>query len=195
MPDLIFATNNQNKVIEVKNALDSKYTVYCLSDLGINMEIAEPYDTLEENALEKARVIQRLTGKDCFSEDTGLFTEALNGRPGVKSARYAGNDCDSSRNIIKLINKLKDNPHRSATFRTIICLLRNGTHIIFEGKCKGTIIADTRGSFGFGYDPVFIPDGSNKTFAEMQITEKNLYSHRRKAIDGLTDFLNSEDTH
>jgi len=189
MNKIIFATNNENKVSEVKVILNDKFQILSLKEAGIEIDIPEPYDTLEENATEKANVIYRLTQQNCFAEDTGLEVQSLSGEPGVKSARYAGNKRSFENNIDKLLSKLANKENREAQFRTIISLICNGKEKIFEGVCKGTIIAERRGNFGFGYDPVFIPEGSTKTFAEMTITEKNIFSHRKKAIDKLTTYL------
>jgi XTP/dITP diphosphohydrolase len=189
MNTLIFATNNEHKVTEVKAILDENFKILSLKEAGIDIDIPEPFNSLEENACEKARVINRLTKKNCFAEDTGLEVEALNGEPGVKSARYAGEERSFEKNIDKLLNKLKNKKSSKAHFRTIVCLIENGKEIIFEGTCKGTIIAQRRGDCGFGYDPVFVPDGSAKTFAEMSLEEKNIFSHRKKAIEKLTDYL------
>ena len=189
MSTLIFATNNQNKVTEVRSILNQKFNILSLKEAGIDIDIPEPYDTLEDNAREKARVIHELTNQNCFSEDTGLEVEALNGKPGVKSARYAGDSRSFEDNIDKLLTNLKDQENRKAQFRTVICIIIDGQEKIFDGICKGSIIAARRGSAGFGYDSIFIPDGSSKTFAEMTIEEKNYFSHRKKAIEKLTAFL------
>ena len=189
MNTLVFATNNQNKVIEVRSILEGKFNILSLTEAGIDIDIPEPYNTIRENACEKARVINKLINKDCFAEDTGLEVTALNGEPGVKSARYAGENRSFENNIDKLLANLSNKENREAQFRTIICLIIRGKEKLFEGICKGSIIAERRGTSGFGYDPVFIPDGSTKTFAEMSVTEKNLFSHRRKAIEKLTTFL------
>jgi XTP/dITP diphosphohydrolase len=193
MLTLIFATNNQNKVLEVKNLLHGAYHIRSLQDIGIDQEIAEPFNTLEANALEKALVIKRKTGLDCFAEDTGLFVTALNGEPGVKSARYAGEHCTSLDNILKLLVNMEGIEDRSAIFKTVFCLLSNDKQYVFEGTCKGTIIACQRGGEGFGYDPLFIPDGSSKTFAEMGLEKKNYFSHRKKAIEKLAAHLSKQE--
>lgn len=190
MKTLIFATNNNNKVAEVRSILEGKFKIVSLAEAGINIDIPEPFDTIEENASEKARVIYNLTNENCFSEDTGLEVEVLNGEPGVKSARYAGEERDFENNIDKLLSNLKNKENRSAQFKTVICIILNGEQNIFDGICKGTIIAERRGHSGFGYDPVFIPEGADKTFAEMTMDEKNIFSHRKKAIEKLTGFLN-----
>lgn len=187
---LIFATNNQNKVNEIKKVVADSIDIITMKEAGIDKDIPEPYDTLQENASTKSRTIFKLTGKDCFSEDTGLEVTALNGAPGVKSARYAGEPADSEKNIDKLLNELKDKDDKSAQFRTVISLLLDGKEYFFEGICKGNIIAERRGTEGFGYDPIFIPEGNKKTFAEMTMDEKNKFSHRKKATQKLIDFLN-----
>jgi XTP/dITP diphosphohydrolase len=186
---LIFATNNQNKVEEIQSAIGNIINVISLKDAGINIDIPEPFDTLEENASEKSRTIYTLTQMNCFSEDTGLETEALNGEPGVKSARYAGEDKAFDKNIEKLLHKLTGIINRKAKFRTVISLMLDGKEFLFEGICEGEIINEKKGNKGFGYDPVFAPNGSNKTFAEMAMEEKNNFSHRKKAADKLIVFL------
>ena len=191
MSTLIFATNNQNKVTEVKSILNQRFNILSLKERGINIDIPEPYHTLEDNAREKARVIHQLTSQNCFSEDTGLEVEALSGEPGVKSARYAGDNRSFEDNIDKLLSNLKDKENRKAQFRTVICIIIDGQEKVFDGICKGSIIAARRGSGGFGYDSIFIPDGSSKTFAEMTMVEKNYFSHRKKAIEKLTAFLSN----
>ena len=189
MNSLIFATNNLNKVIEVRSLLNNNFTLLSLQEANINIEIPEPFNTLEENAIEKSTVIYNLTKTNCFSEDTGLEVTALNGLPGVKSARFAGNDKSADANIQKLLDKMKDIKERQAQFRTVICLTIKGKHTIFEGVCKGIIINERCGNMGFGYDSIFKPDGSQKTFAEMILQEKNIFSHRKKAIEKLVHFL------
>jgi XTP/dITP diphosphohydrolase len=188
---LIFATNNQHKINEIRSVLQNNFNIITLKEAGIDIDIPEPYDTLEANALEKARTIHQLTHQSCFSEDSGLEVIALNGEPGVKSARYAGDSRDFQQNIDKLLLNLSGNPNREARFRTVIALILNNKEFLFEGICEGKIIEDQKGNKGFGYDPVFIPDGGDKTFAEMTMEEKNLFSHRRKATDRLIAFLNS----
>lgn len=193
MDRLIFATNNKHKVDEVQSILDSKWSVLSLKAAGIEIDIPEPHDTLEANASEKSSTIYRLTGTNCFSEDTGLEVAVLNGAPGVRSARYAGENRSFADNIEKLLFELKDKADRRARFRTVISLQLNGKEFFFEGICEGIIIDDQKGKDGFGYDPVFVPDGDTRTFAEMSMVEKNQYSHRRKAMDKLIAFL--ENTH
>ncbi|MDQ6761757.1 MAG: RdgB/HAM1 family non-canonical purine NTP pyrophosphatase [Bacteroidota bacterium] len=192
MITLIFATNNLNKVKEVKSLLNGQFEIQTLSEANIDIDIPEPYDTLEENAIQKAIVINRMTGKNCFAEDTGLQAIALNGEPGVKSARYAGEERSAEKNIDKLLFELKGKKDRSAIFKTVVCLVTDGKQILFEGTSKGTIIAERRGNAEFGYDPVFVPEGSIKTFAEMSLTEKNIFSHRKKAIEKLVEYLGKQ---
>jgi len=188
MEKLIFASNNQHKAEEIKAILGNSFAIKTLKEVGINIDIPEPHDTLEKNATEKSFVVYKLTKMDCFSEDTGLEVDTLNGEPGVRSARYADDELLKN-NIDKLLNNLKNKPDRSAQFRTVISLILKGEEYKFEGVCKGIIIATQRGEMGFGYDSVFIPGGSDKTFAEMDMDEKNTYSHRRKAIEKLVEFL------
>lgn len=186
---LIFATNNQHKVDEIRSVIGDKLNIITMKEAGINIDIPEPHDTLEANATEKSTTIHKLTGSNTFSEDTGLETEALNGEPGVKSARYAGDVKNFQANIDKLLSKLEKKENRKARFKTVISLIWNNKEYLFEGICNGQIIKDQKGNEGFGYDPVFVPDGSNKTFAEMSMEEKNKFSHRRKATDKLIEFL------
>lgn len=193
MQSLIFATNNQHKVDEVKSVLNGIFEVVTLKDAGINIEIPEPFDTLEENALQKSGTIHRLTNKNCFSEDTGLEVFALNGAPGVKSARYAGEQASFSDNVQKLLTDMEGIQHREARFRTVISLILNNKEYQFEGICNGKITTEASGEKGFGYDPVFIPDGDTRCFADMTMEEKNQYSHRQKAITQLISFLKSQD--
>lgn len=187
---LIFATNNLNKIKEINAVMPPGLEVITLQQAGINRDIPEPHDTLQANAREKAQVIHLLTGENCFSEDTGLEVEVLHGAPGVKSARYAGEGRSSEDNIIKLLGELKGKTNRTARFRTVICLILDDKEYFFEGICKGMITEMASGTEGFGYDPVFVPTGANKTFAEMSLQEKAAYSHRRKAVDKLVEFLN-----
>jgi XTP/dITP diphosphohydrolase len=186
---LIFATNNQNKVEEIRAVLGTQFHIITLKEAGIDIDIPEPHDTLEANATEKSSTIYKLTKQDCFSEDTGLEVEALNGEPGVKSARYANDSRDFSENIKKLLKNLTQNKNRNAQFRTVISLILNGKEHQFEGICKGQITEFEAGSNGFGYDSVFIPEGSKLTFAEMDLAGKNEFSHRKKAMNKLISFL------
>lgn len=192
MNKLIFATNNQHKVDEIKSVTGDLFTVISLKEAGINIDIPEPHDTLEANASEKSKTIYKITGENCFSEDTGLEVEALNGAPGVKSARYAGEGKNNNDNIIKLLKALQGCENRKARFRTVISLMIDDAEHLFEGICEGHINYEPKGEKGFGYDSVFIPSGQVKTFAEMQAEEKNLYSHRRKAMSQLLSFLSKK---
>lgn len=187
--NLIFATNNANKIKEIQNALGEHYNIIGLKDAGINIDIPEPYFTFQENAWTKANTIHQLSGMDCFSEDTGLEIPALNNEPGVKSARYAGNHASDKDNIQKVLTALQGKTPTPAHFRTVICLIHHGQPYYFEGICEGTIIANPTGDKGFGYDPIFIPNGATNTFACMTTEEKNLYSHRKKAVKKMIDFL------
>lgn len=189
MDTLIFATNNQHKVDEIRMVLGNQFNIITLKEAGIDIDIPEPHDTLEANASEKSGTIYRLTNKNCFSEDTGLEAEALNGEPGVKSARYAGEGRSFDANIDKLLQSLKPHQNKTARFRTVISLIVKGKEYMFEGICTGNIVSERKGSNGFGYDPVFIPSGSEKTFAEMSMEEKGVYSHRKKAMEKLITFL------
>ncbi len=188
-PTLIFATNNVHKVEEIQAAIGTRLEVISLKQAGIDIDIPEPHPTLEANASEKSSTIHQLTGGDCFSEDTGLEVEALNGEPGVKSARYAGDGRDPGDNIQKLLHNLEGKPNRKARFRTVISLIIGGKEHLFEGICEGHILPAPTGDKGFGYDPVFVPEGGSRSFAEMTMEEKNHYSHRRKAADQLVAFL------
>jgi XTP/dITP diphosphohydrolase len=189
---LIFATNNQHKVEEIQAAIGSQLQVVSLKQAGIDIDIPEPHDTLEANASEKSRTIHQLTGEHCFSEDTGLEVEALNGEPGVKSARYAGEDKAFDKNVEKLLSKLGNEENRKARFRTVISLIWEGREWLFEGICEGTITREPAGTGGFGYDPVFIPTNGDRTFAQMTMAEKNELSHRKKAADKLVLFLQEQ---
>ncbi len=189
LPKLIFATNNAHKVAEIQSAVGSAIEVITMREAGIDQDIPEPFPTLRENAETKAQTIARLSGLPCFGEDTGLEVDELNGAPGVKSARYAGEPQDAAANVQKLLAELGTSENRAACFRTVIALVMDGECHFFEGICTGHITLSPRGTEGFGYDPVFIPDGSEQTFAEMGLEEKNRYSHRKKAADALVLFL------
>ena len=186
---LVFATNNENKVKEIRAVLGDRFSIITLQEAGINIDITEPHDTLEANATEKSLTIYNMTGKNCFSEDTGLEIFALNGAPGVLSARYAGEQKSSEDNITKVLTELDGNENRKAQFRTVISLILEGKEHQFEGVCPGTILTARQGGKGFGYDPIFVPDGAHKAFAEMDMNEKNQYSHRAKAFHKLVNFL------
>jgi XTP/dITP diphosphohydrolase len=187
---LIFASNNAYKLREFRSAVGSKMEIISLAEAGIQKEIPEPFDTLKENAKIKAQTIHQLSGgENCFSEDTGLEVDALGGEPGVHSARYAGEPVSAENNIRKLLRALADSTNRHARFITLICLILEGREFFFEGRCEGQILRSPAGTEGFGYDPVFLPDGSHKSFAEMNAEEKNKFSHRRKAADLLIAYL------
>ena len=190
---LIFATNNQNKIAEIKRVVSAGLEIITLKDAGIDIDIPEPHDTLEENAREKSTVIHKLTGENCFSEDTGLEVAGLNGAPGVRSARYAGDEADNKKNIALLLQNMAGQTERTAQFKTVISLILDEKEYQFTGICKGKIFTEERGVGGFGYDSIFIPDGDDRTFAEMTMEEKNIYSHRKKAVMQLVDFLNNYD--
>lgn len=190
--DLIFATNNQHKVDEIRFVIGKRFNILTLNEAGLDIDIPEPHDTLEANALEKSRVIHRLTGCDCFGEDTGLEVEALHGEPGVKSARYAGDGRNFQQNVDKLLHKLVGFSNRNARFRTVISLILDEKEYSFEGVCEGSITEQQKGVHGFGYDPVFIPSGAGTSFAEMTMEEKSRFSHRQKAMAKLIQFLNEQ---
>ena len=168
---------------------NGQWNILSLKEAGIHIEIPEPHNTLEANAREKSSTIYHLTHRDCFSEDTGLEVDALDGAPGVRSARYAGEHAGYDENTRKLLADMQGKTRRNASFRTVISLFRKGVEYQFEGISRGTIIEEKRGEAGFGYDPVFVPEGDTRTFAEMNTAEKNKYSHRKKAMDKLISFL------
>ena len=187
---LVFATNNKNKIAELKAALGDQIELLTLAEVGCTDDIPETRDTLEGNALQKAEYLKNNYGYDCFADDTGLEVAALNGAPGVYSARYAGPQKQAEDNMNKLLNELKLCDGRQARFRTAIALILNGEQHVFEGEVKGEITRERSGAEGFGYDPVFQPEGYNRTFAEMNMIEKNAISHRGKAVKKLINFLN-----
>lgn len=189
LPQLIFATQNRNKAAEINALLEGKFDVRSLIDLGYTNDIPETGNTLEENALIKARHVFKLSGKNCFADDTGLEVAALNGEPGVYSARYAGEHKNDSDNIDLLLQKLRDKPNRKAHFRTVIALIFDGKEYLFEGIARGEIGTEKKGSGGFGYDPVFKPENSELTFAQMLLEEKNKISHRARAFAQMKTFL------
>jgi XTP/dITP diphosphohydrolase len=189
MDTLLFATRNPHKVTELRLALEGRFQILSLDEAGIPADIPEPHPTLEENAREKSTFIHRLTGGDCFSEDTGLEVHALGGEPGARSARYAGEPADDARNRMLLLERMRGAEDRRARFRTVISLIRDGREHLFTGTCEGRISTEPRGKHGFGYDPVFIPEGFDRTFAEMSAEEKNRLSHRRKATEALVEYL------
>jgi XTP/dITP diphosphohydrolase len=189
MHTLVFATNNAHKAQEVEQILGGEYLVKTLKDIGCEEDIAETADTLEGNALLKARYVKDHYGYDCFSEDTGLEVEALNGEPGVHTARYAGEQRSAEDNMAKLLQNLAGQENRRARFRTVIALLTGDDVTLLEGVCPGQISTEKRGSGGFGYDPVFIPDGYDQTFAELGDEVKNEISHRAIATHKLVECL------
>lgn len=189
MKTLVFATNNANKAREVEHILGGQYLIKTLPDIGCTEEIEETEATLEGNALLKARFVKERFGFDCFSEDTGLEVNALDGAPGVHTARYAGDARDANANTALLLQNLAGQPDRSATFRTVIALLIDGEEILLEGACPGSIATEKRGDKGWGYDPVFIPEGYDQTFAELGDAVKNQVSHRARAMAKLVDTL------
>lgn len=197
---IVFATNNKNKLSEIREILGSGFEVMSLAEIGCHEDIPETGDTLLDNAVQKARYVFEKYGYDCFADDTGLEVDALDGEPGVHSARYAeGTDHDSNANMDKLLYKLGDESRRTARFRTVIALLQKqqsnesadeGSVLhIFEGKVEGSIIKEKRGAEGFGYDPIFMPEGYDKTFAELGLDVKNQISHRARAVKKLADYL------
>jgi XTP/dITP diphosphohydrolase len=189
MTDLLFATNNQHKLREVREIMGSGFTILSLKDFDLDVEIPEDQDTLEGNAIQKARFIWEKSGRDCFADDTGLFIDALDGRPGVYSARYAGEGCTFDDNVRKVLAELEGIENRKASFRCTVCLILNGEEHLFEGRIDGRITPVRDGSAGFGYDPVFIPDGHHQTFAAMPPYLKNGISHRGRAVSKMLKFL------
>jgi len=188
MKELVFATHNKNKRTEIQ-AIIPEYLLKDLTDLGVTEEIPENEQTLEGNALTKARLVNKHFSIDCFADDTGLESDALDGEPGVYSARYAGPEKSADANMTKVLENLAGNKNRNARFRTVIALILQGKEHLFEGIVEGSIIDKKRGTEGFGYDPIFIPKGFSKTFAEMSMEEKNSISHRKRAVQKLVDFL------
>lgn len=189
MEKLVFATNNPHKLTEIRAILGNKFEVVSLNDLKIDEEIPEEQDTLEGNASQKAWYIYDKYGYNCFADDTGLEIEALNGEPGVYSARYAGESKSAADNIAKVLDKLRGVENRSAKFRTVVSIVENGEEKQFEGSVNGNIIAEEKGTEGFGYDPIFIPEDFEKTFAELDLATKNTISHRGRAVKKLANYL------
>lgn len=189
---LVFATNNKHKLGEIKQTLVNKFEILSLSDINFNEEIPETHQTIEENATEKSFYIYDRYKINCFADDTGLEIDALNGEPGVYSARYAGENCSFEDNMNKVIEKLDGVENRKARFRTVISLILEGKEYKFEGKVEGEILKNKIGVDGFGYDPIFRPDGYSETFAEMSIELKNKISHRGLAVKKLIEFLNNK---
>ena len=188
---LVFATNNLNKLKEVQSLIPNHIKLLSLADIGCFEDIPETHDTIEGNAIQKAEYIKTHYGYDCFADDTGLEVSALNGEPGVYSARYAGEHCNANDNMSKLLNALENKTNRTAQFKTVIALHLNNKLEIFTGICEGEIIKIKRGENGFGYDPIFKPLGYDQTFAEMDLELKNKIGHRGKAVKQLVSFLNT----
>lgn len=186
---LVFSTNNKHKLEEVKAILEPYYQILSLKDIGDDTDIPETGETLEDNALIKANYLWDTYHTNCFADDTGLEVEALNNAPGVYSARYAGEQKSSTDNVAKLLKELEGKENRNAQFRTVIALIIDGKKYVFEGKIKGVITTSARGDSGFGYDPVFQPEGYDKTFAELTLADKNEISHRARAVEQLALFL------
>ena len=189
---LIFATHNQNKLSEVKALMPESIELQGLSDINFHDDIEETAPTIEGNASLKSHTIYKASGINCFSDDSGLLVDSLNGEPGVHSARYAGEQKNDEDNIQKLLRELNGKEKRSAHFKTVMSLMLDGREFLFEGKIYGTIINKKRGTNGFGYDPIFIPDGFTKTFAEMTKEEKSAISHRGIALKKLIEFLKAK---
>ena len=192
MRTLIFASNNSHKLSEIRNLLDNIVNILSLKDINLEGDIPETSDTLEGNATQKAEWIYSRIGQDCFADDTGLEVEALYGAPGVYSARYAGEGCSFADNVNKLLKAMDGKTNRKARFRTVICLIENGEKHYFEGVVNGTIVEKGCGNMGFGYDPIFVPDGYDVCFAEMPLDEKNRISHRGLATQKLVEYLKSK---
>ncbi len=188
--ELVFATHNKDKLLEAKSKIGDNFNIISLSDLKYFDEIEETSNTLLGNAKIKAETIYNKFNRNVFSDDTGLEVEALDGKPGVYSSRYSGENATYQDNVNKLLKDLENKKNRKAKFRTVIYLILNGKTYTFEGEVKGEIITEAHGVGGFGYDPIFLPDGYNKTFAELPLSEKNKISHRGKALDKLSNFLN-----
>lgn len=188
---LVFASNNQNKINEIKAMLPKSIELLSLKDINCNEDIPETAKTIEGNAILKANYVNQKYNLPCFADDTGLEVEALNGEPGVYSARYAGENKNSDDNMNKLLENLKDKTNRNAQFKTVIALNLNSEQHLFEGIAKGKIISERKGEKGFGYDPIFVPEGFTSTFAEMEMSKKAKLSHRGKATQKLIQFLNS----
>jgi XTP/dITP diphosphohydrolase len=187
--ELLFATQNPNKLKEISALLEGKFHLISLAGLGFHDDIPETAETLNENALLKARFVYQRFGRDCFADDTGLEVKSLNGEPGVYSARYAGPQRNDQDNMRLLLHKLQQQSDRSARFRTVIALIMDGKEFLFEGSIEGHILTEPVGSNGFGYDPVFCPEGSSQSFAQMSLEEKNRLSHRARAFQKMRDFL------
>ncbi|MBQ0015811.1 MAG: non-canonical purine NTP diphosphatase [Bacteroidales bacterium] len=193
MRDIIFATNNKHKLQEVKQLISDDIHIISLAEIGLSGDIPETSETLQGNALQKAEWVYHKTGLDCFADDTGLEVDALNGAPGVYSARYAGEGCSFADNVNKLLAAMEGKTNRKARFRTVICLLEGGNPRYFEGSVEGVILTEPWGTEGFGYDPIFMPDRFAVSFAEMPLDVKNKISHRGHAVSQLTAYLTNTD--
>ena len=187
---LVFATNNSNKIAEVSNLISNQIAIISLKDIGCNEDIVESKDTIIDNAILKANYIKNNYGYDCFADDTGLEVDFLNGRPGVHSKRFAGENSTDELNMKKLLECMEESKNRNARFRTVIALNINNQVITFTGVCEGEILKQRKGNNGFGYDPIFLPKGYNNSFGEMSIIEKNEIAHRSKAVKKLINYLN-----
>jgi len=186
---MVFATNNQHKLKEIREIIGNDFEVMSLRDIGFEGDIPETQDTIEGNAIQKAQFINEKMKMNCFADDTGLEIDALNGRPGIYSARYAGEGCSFDDNINKILEELAGIENRKAKFRCVICLILDGNQYLFEGRIDGVITTERKGETGFGYDPVFIPEGHHHTFSEMPAHLKNGISHRGRAIWKMVRFL------
>ena len=186
---LVIASNNGHKLQEIRDIIGKKYELLSLSEIGCFDDIPETGSTLEINALQKSSYIYSRYHLSCFADDTGLEVDALNGEPGVYSARYAGQGCSFDDNIDKLLDEMEGKTNRKACFKTVICLIENNKEFYFEGKCEGSILTERYGKGGFGYDPIFIPKGYGESFAEMSLEEKNKISHRGLAVNKLVKYI------
>lgn len=189
MEELVIATHNKHKLDEIQKLLGDRIKLISLRDLGCNEDIPETGTTLKENAYQKAKYVWEKYKKNCFADDTGLIVEALNGAPGIYSARYAGEHCSFDDNIDLLLENMEGKTNRNARFETVICLIQDGKEQYFEGRCDGCILTERYGRGGFGYDPIFMPNGYGESFAELSMEEKNKISHRGKATDKLIKYL------
>jgi XTP/dITP diphosphohydrolase len=186
---IIFATSNQHKLKEIKSVALSGIEIVSLKEIGFEGELPETHETIEENSLEKAEYLSEKFNTACFAEDTGLIVDAINGEPGVYSARYAGENATFDDNVNKVLSKMEGKENRSARFKTVITYYSEGNYVQFEGVTEGEILNERKGTEGFGYDPIFVPQGSSKAYAEMTLEEKNLFSHRKKSFDLFANHL------
>lgn len=187
--ELLFATNNRHKLREILEIAGESHPILSLADVNLEGDIPETSDTLEGNAIQKARFVHERTGRDCFADDTGLEIDALDGRPGVYSARYAGEGCTFEDNVRKVLAEMEGKDLRTARFRCVVCLILQGQEYLFEGRVEGRILERPEGNAGFGYDPVFLPDGCTESFARMSPEAKNRISHRGRAVTAMMAFL------